>query len=247
MDTVVEELIGKFDNIKKQDWIQSTRSHNTGIGKTFEDLLDKQEDNLSEPDYKGIEIKTKRQFSNSYTTLITKSPEGNSPNQNTRLRLKYGHKENSSQQTLHSSIFATRMTTYFNSYKFKISIDREEERIYLEVYDLEENLIEKEVYWTFDILKNILNAKLKKMALIYGDSKKIVDNEYFKFNKIQIYDFTDFEKFLQAIENGKIMVDLRIGYYKSGKNIGKTHDHGTGFRIKSSDILDLFTLITEKE
>ncbi len=32
------------------------------------------------------------------------------------------------------------------------------------------------------------------------------------------------------------MVDIRIGSYKSGKNKGKTHDHGTGFRIKPSDL-----------
>ena len=37
------------------------------------------------------------------------------------------------------------------------------------------------------------------------------------------------------LEEGKIYVDLRIGQYHDGKNKGKTHDHGTGFRIKESD------------
>ena len=247
-DKIVEELINKYIDIKNRGWICSTRSHNTGIGKTFEELIRKKEDNLSEPDYKGIEIKTKRQFSNSYTTLITKSPEGNESNQNTRLRLTYGHIEiNNNQQTLHASVFANRKTVYFNTYQFKIDVDRQNEKIFLEVYDMDNNLLEKEVYWKFSVLKKKLIQKLKRMALIHGNSKKIDNTEYFEFKKIQVYDFTDFEKFLKAIEKGKIMIDLRIGYYKSGKNIGKTHDHGTGFRIKASDILELFTLIEEKE
>ena len=36
-------------------------------------------------------------------------------------------------------------------------------------------------------------------------------------------------------ETGKIYVDLRIGQYHNGKNKGKTHDHGTGFRIREID------------
>ena len=34
-------------------WIPSSRIHNTGIGKTLEDLIQKQEDNLSLPDLDG--------------------------------------------------------------------------------------------------------------------------------------------------------------------------------------------------
>lgn len=245
---IVKELIDKFMDIKSRGWICSTRPNHTGIGKTFEDLLGKKEDNLSQPDYKGIEIKTKRQFSNSYTSLITKSPEGNGKNQNTRLRLTYGHIETDGKhQTLHTSLFANRKTIFFNTYQFKIDVNRQEEKVYIEVYDMNDKLLEKEVHWKFSVMKDKLMKKLKKMALIYGDSKKIDHTEYFKFEKIEVYDFINFEKFLSALEAGKIMIDLRIGYYKSGKNFGKTHDHGTGFRIKATDMLELFTLIGEKE
>ena len=37
------------------------------------------------------------------------------------------------------------------------------------------------------------------------------------------------------------MIDIRIGSYKSGKNLGKTHDHGTGFRIKPEDLKNLYS------
>ena len=48
-----------------------------------------------------------------------------------------------------------------------------------------------------------------------------------------------FENFLNALENGDIFVDIRIGVYNTGKNIGKTHDHGTGFRIKLDTLLKM--------
>ena len=38
------------------------------------------------------------------------------------------------------------------------------------------------------------------------------------------------------------MLDIRIGVYKSGQYFGKTHDHGTGFRIKESDLECLYDI-----
>jgi len=36
------------------------------------------------------------------------------------------------------------------------------------------------------------------------------------------------------------MVDIRIGTYKSGSNMGKPHDHGTGFRVKKEFLDKLY-------
>ena len=66
----LEQLKQEFIRIKKLGYVKSTRNGPTGIGKTFEDLLGKKEDALGLPDYKGIEIKTKRSYSNSlYNTF----------------------------------------------------------------------------------------------------------------------------------------------------------------------------------
>lgn len=40
------------------------------------------------------------------------------------------------------------------------------------------------------------------------------------------------------------MIDIRIGVYASGKNKGKTHDHGTAFRIKLERLLQYATITT---
>lgn len=243
---IIVELIEKFKDISSKGWITSRRSHNTGIGKTFEDLLDKEEDNLSEPDFKGIEIKTHRSRSSSYTSLFTCAPDGPKPQENTRLREKFGKSEddNPNLKVLHTSMFADRKNTYLNQYQFIIDIDRENERLYILVYDMNNNIIEKTTYWTFEVLNKCLCQKLKTLAFIAGDSRISSSGvEEFNYKKLGIYKFKSFEKFLHALENGIIMVDLRIGVYKSGNNIGKTHDHGTAFRIKAENLEDIYDLI----
>ena len=44
----------------------------------------------------------------------------------------------------------------------------------------------------------------------------------------------DFDNFVKLLRDGEIKVDIRIGQYSDGR----THDHGTGFRI-FPDNLDL--------
>ena len=67
------------------------------------------------------------------------------------------------------------------------------------------------------------------------------------FNSAKVFLNFDFDKFLTAIENGSIMFDIRIGSYKSGKHIGKPHDHGSSFRIKREKINQLYEQVYEIE
>jgi hypothetical protein len=53
------ELLEKFDGIKERGWVDSLRTRDTGIGYTFETLLDIKENNDQQADFKGIEIKCK--------------------------------------------------------------------------------------------------------------------------------------------------------------------------------------------
>ena len=242
------ELLDKFDEIASKGWVESRRSHNTGIGKTFEDLLEKDEDNLADPDYKGIEVKTHRSASESYTSLFTASPTGPEKSENTRLREAYGNLDpESNLKTLHSSIFATRKTNYFNTYKFQVEVDRTEEKVFLLVFNMDYELIERRTYWTFEELNKRLERKLKLLSFVDGKNKIENGKEYFKYEKMTICKFKDFDKFLKALENGTIMLDIRIGVYASGKNKGKTHDHGTGFRIKESNLEEIYDVIAVRE
>lgn len=51
------------------------------------------------------------------------------------------------------------------------------------------------------------------------------------------------DKLIKSIKDGKLLIDIRIGVYASGKNAGKTHDHGTAFRILLKDLLTLYGIV----
>lgn len=53
----LEQFKEKFDEIKKQGWIQSVRRGPTGIGQTFEQLISLTENNIALPDLHEIELK----------------------------------------------------------------------------------------------------------------------------------------------------------------------------------------------
>ena len=219
------ELKKLFNNIKQMGWVEAHRTGNTGIGKTFEDLLDKKEDNLSLPDFKDIEIKSQRNATSSMITLFTKSPDY-PVSVNTFLRENFGNisSEYDNMKILHTTVNANNFNTHISGNNFKILVDREK-------------IIYENAYWSFDNIQKALEHKLKYIAIVGADEKFENSKNYFKFTNIMLITGITLEKFLEALENGDIFVDIRIGVYNSGKNKGKTHDHGTGFRIKLDKLL----------
>ena len=61
----LEKFKQKFQNLKKQGFVKSLRKGPTGVGYTFETLLELKENNLALPDIDGIEIKAHRDNSKS--------------------------------------------------------------------------------------------------------------------------------------------------------------------------------------
>ncbi len=236
----LQVLEKKFLEIKKKGFCSSTRSHNTGIGKTFEDLLGKKEDNLPNPDFYDIEIKTQRENSSSYVTLFTKAPDY-PKGANTYLRETYGEKDENQMLTLHTSIFI-KENSFKDLYCFSLKIDEIEKRIYIIIKEKSSNKTEKSVYYSFDTIQKKLNTKIKKLAYVEADSRMNNGKEEFHYKKMVVYFNPSLSKFLELLTLGKIMIDIRIGVYHNPnkKNFGKTHDHGTGFRIKEIDLPALY-------
>ena len=85
MVSVLEEFKEDFEKVRKAGFIESHRTHNTGIGKTFEDLVNVVENNKQEVDYLNeLELKSSRELSKSMITLFTKVPS-HPPKANTLL------------------------------------------------------------------------------------------------------------------------------------------------------------------
>ncbi|MBI2659942.1 MvaI/BcnI restriction endonuclease family protein [Candidatus Woesearchaeota archaeon] len=242
---VIENFKKEFAKIKSKGFIPSNRIHDTGIGKTFEDLMNIAENNIKEADYKGVlELKSKRELSGSMLTLFTKSPTF--PKKiNTNLREKYGkpHENHPDCKVLHTTVSGAKFNTFIDKYGFKLEVDRQLQRINLNVKELSSGeIIEKDVYYSFDDLTNIINKKCKNIAVIYADSKKENGTEFFSFTKAILMTGLAIDKFLKLIEEGIILYDIRLGVYGTGKNKGKTHDHGSGFRVHKKDLNKVFDI-----
>lgn len=236
-----EFIIDKFLRVEKLGFVQSHRSNNTGIGKTFEDYVGVVENNLNEPDLAGYEIKTHRKESNSYVTIFTKAPSF-PDNANTYLKDTFGevYDDNPTLKKLHTSIFANRKNSYAGKYSFKLDVSSFEHRIYIEVYSLADQLLDRTCGYTYDDIQSALICKLNNLFFVTAETKIEDGVELFHFNCAEIYSNPSLDNFVEMLEKGEIMYDIRIGSYRSGRNFGRAHDHGSGFRIKESNLLKLY-------
>lgn len=240
--TEINNLRKKLIEIKKFGWIDNQRPNNKdgGIGNTFEDLLGIKENNKKTADYKGIEIKCKREFNSSYISLFSKSPS--SPYRaNTYLREKYGEyrdENHPEKKKLYASIFGHRDSIVYEKYKMNLKVNKHFKNLELIIKDLNENQLDK-VEWTFESLIKA-SFKIRTLLLVITETRKHDNKTQFYYSKAELYNEFNFEKFLDCIELGYIQFDIRIGVYSSGKSFGKTHDHGSGFRVKHENLIKLY-------
>ncbi len=237
-----ELITDAFRRVKALGFVKSNRKNNTGIGKTFEDYIGVVENNLDEPDLWGYEIKSHREEATSYVTLFTKSPSF--PRRaNAYLNSRYGmpYEANPALKKLHTSFFATRYNTFGEALSFRLINDHTARMVKIGVYDqATKALLDDSVGYTYDTLARILAKKLRNLFYVRAERKFEGEEEFFHFNKAEIYTAPSFDRFLELIDKGLIMYDIRIGCYQSGKNYGKPHDHGSGFRIIESNIKLLY-------
>lgn len=211
-------------------WIRTHRAGPTGIGKTLEDLLGIPENNLDEPDFGDYELKSCRIDSGNMLTMFTRAPQPR--NANTYLRLKYDYSsgaDDNDEKVLHSTLSANRFTPIADTgHKLKISCDADG------IYIMSEDGIEN-IFWSCENLKKAFEKQYKnKFVYAKAQSRGAGEHEEFKFEDAYEVSGFDYDAFINLLEAGKIY---------SGRNKGKTHYHGTGFRIREVDQHLLFSKI----
>ncbi|MBI2436589.1 MAG: glycosyl hydrolase [Candidatus Magasanikbacteria bacterium] len=233
MTITLQKLKEQLEKIKAMGFVKTHRAHDTGIGKTLEDLLGIKENNLRLPDVGDVELKAKLMDSGSMLTVATKSPEPKGINKVLFEKYKYLDKEG--KYNLHSTVCGSRK----NPQSFKVVF--EDEKLVLK------NKSKIAVYWPISIFDDVLKAKSDKILLAFAETKgeRKTKNEKFHFIEAYLLSNLNINKFKSAVESDKLKIDIRIGVYRSGKNKGKYHDHGTGFRINKRDFLHLFDNFTK--
>ena len=249
-DKKLEKLKKEFKRIKDLGFLENVKSdkNDGGAGNTFEHHLGVTENNLTDPDYEGFEIKTKRQFTHSAMSLFTKKPSvAEYGDQYMREQFGLPDKNYPKVKCFRTSIYAHRFSEVYGKYKIKLGVNREEKKLYFEVYDLNGKLIDNKVHWTFESIKNG-SIKLNNMLIVNAEVKKVNSKDHFKYTDATVLmGYRGFDNLIDQIENGVIRYDNRLGVYgpdtknKKGKSLaGTPHNHGGGLRISPKDIEKLF-------
>jgi len=223
-----EEFIYRLRSLP-QTFISTHRSGPTGIGKTLEDLLGIAENNIQGPDTAETELKAGRKNSGSMLTLFTKSPLPNRVN--THLLKLYGYDSEDGEKILHCTLSANCETTLRGEPGLKLGIVRENglNKLCIQSFD---DIVE--AYWTEKGLEDAFLRKYNSGQLYYvkAESRGSGINEEFYFNEAWFLKGFSYPNFIKLLREGIVKIDIRIGQYPDGR----THDHGTGFRIHPKDL-----------
>jgi len=228
-----DELLEGLKELKKRGFVKTHRAGDTGIGKTLEDMLGIDENNIAGPDGEDTELKAARKNSPSMLTLFTKSPLPRGINSKLRKEYGYPDKKFRSKLVLRTTINAID----FNKIKGKkgFMIISKENKI--EILPAKKNPNMENPYWLKKDFENSIGEKYKKSLLyVKANNRGSRESEEFHFNEAYLLHGFDFEKFSNNLKKGVLKIDIRLGLYADGRN----HDHGTGVRIIPSMLEECF-------
>lgn len=240
MDTNYKDLVFNFKRIAKKKWIIGVSNGHGNIGLTFEEELGKKRDSNYSPDYNGIEIKCTTRFSRYPISLFSVAFDGPTNKEIIRINEKYGSYDEvfQNKKTLIRKIKCYKLS-YLKS-KVYFSLEVENDRLYLCVFDRNKKLIEKESYIYLETLKHHLLTKLQSLAIIKASKKTINEKEFFRYYQINIYTLKSFEIFTDLLKKGIIEVSLISRINKSGFYAGRYYNKNLVFQINKKHILKLF-------
>ena len=242
-----QTLIEALRNIRNAGWHKSARSgSNAGaVGNTLEDLLGIQENNLPLPNAAEWELKAQRKVTSSLLTLFHCEPSPRALKIVPYLLENFGWKHDEAGIRYPLSEKSFRQTLRFEEYSprgFCVSLDENNKKIIInfdyskiqpEFSSWKNSLKLKSIpgshspYWGYNDIFHKAGTKLGNCFYVLADSKKIGNVEYFKYDTIKMLSNFSINKFISAIKARKIYVDFDA---RTG------HNHGTKYRIKSSDI-----------
>ena len=245
MDENCRNLLEEFKTISKKEWIKGINTFTNSAGLTFESLLDKNADSMYFPDYQGIEIKCTQRFSRYPITLFSSAFDGPSLYEMNEILNKYGKNDfiYKDKKILNATLSCNKKSLVNSKYYFKLDVDEMEKKLYLSVYDLKYNLIERNSFINFKTLKTKLEIKLSTLALIWASKKEIYNHPYFRYYKMIIYKLISFDKFIELLKEDIIMVDICGRVSRSGSEVGRQRNKNLVFKISKDNINRLFKTI----
>jgi len=225
----LKEIQARLQKLMDRGFIPSLRRGPTGVGHTLEKELGLEETNIRIPDIGGrVELKASRRDSASLITLFTFNKGVWQIPQKSVIE-EYGYVDVKGRKALYA-------TLWFNSENaqgLSIDISMEENRINLIHYNSGKLIASWDAY----SLVGIFLTKLERLILVTADSKTLENKkEAFHYTEaFLLYESTP-RNFLESFKNSKIAIDIRM-HLKENETV---RNHGTGIRIRESDISSLY-------
>src|SRR5574344_2065848 len=241
-DKNIESLMNKFKSISEQGWISGINSNMNSVGLTFEKLLNKNADSSIFPDYRDIEIKCTQRYSGFPISLFSLAFDGPALYEMNNLINKYGifDEKYKNKKILMSFLKVGRKVLINNKYFFELCVDRNNEKLQINIYDINDKLIEEGPYITFKTLEERINLKLSNLAIVWASKKIVGEERYFRYYKICFYKLKSFNTFLTLLESNDIEIDLIGRVSRSGEEEGRQRNKNLVFLIPKENINLLF-------
>lgn len=241
MKNDIDILKNEFLRVRNMGLVKSMRDGSTGIGYTFESLLNKKEDQESKPDFRSIELKCKLGYSKTPLSLFNCAPQRKGMPAIDYIFNKYNHYRFNNKNDC--KIFSVKIFSNYaikiNEYEFKLKVDYYKQCVILQSFYNGEYL-EDVCYWSFKVLENKLKIKLSIMAIIYGYPYKFNDKVYYRYMSMKIYKLRGFFEFLRLIETDKIFIHFHLKEIKDKDGNSIIDNHGVCFKIRKEHISKLF-------
>lgn len=212
--SVSDELLGMIRD-RMSDWIPSELLADTGIGRTVETILGIPMNDSKQPDYKGIELKSKREKANVRSNLFTQSPNWNLSRLKSGKEIveKYGYVPNGyNHKALHVTLSALKVNP--QGMGLNVNFDRE----WLEANEYSLTANDKGIYeklngisvWQLIDLHDRLLTKHHETFWIDVDSTIRGGKEFFRVTSIEHTKNPIPSQFDTLLEQGKITVDFLL-------------------------------------
>jgi len=252
-----EELIRRLREIREMGFVPNTRPGNDGgVGNTLEDLLGIQENNLPLPNGGEWELKAQRDDTDSLTTLLHKEPGPRGSRIVSRVLLpRYGwphHRAGSVHPSDEMSFRQTINAMERTDRGFGIYVDRSSGRLlvsfcavavdprhgeWLATVQQRAGLgeLNPQPYWDLEDLFCAASRKLHNCFYVRAAVRREGRQECYHYREMMILEGLSFERFVEAIERGGILIDF---------DARTRHNHGTKVRMRQGRLPDLYARVT---
>lgn len=218
LEKVSDELLQMFRKIEGQ-WIRAEIKADTGIGRTVETLLGIKMNSSSDPDYKGIELKSFRDKRPSVKKgLFSKVPNWDLSRlkNGTAIADAYGKDVGREHKTLHHTVQCPKP----NSFNLRLNLDYKKNHLQIEEdkkIDATQKYspdnfkkVKDVVLWELDTLHQALLKKHKETFWIEVESRIVDDFEEFKIKRIEHTKNPVIAQFDSLVERGEITAELLL-------------------------------------